>query len=99
MGNACPGSRLLYRLLFSIFLRSRGPGDETIRDWILAVTIPAIDFIFAYGPGNVFVTARALLGTFRRKGWFHSSITPSKSFKQGLANFDHGKGVIVAIVF
>jgi len=60
---------------------STDPGAETIRDRILAVTVPAIDFIFAYRPGNVFVTARALLWAFRRKGWLHSSITPSKSFE------------------
>jgi hypothetical protein len=81
MGNSCPSSRLLYRVLFSIFHRARGPGAETVRDRILAVTVPAIDFFFAYGPGNVFVTTRALLGAFRRKGWLHSSITPSKSLE------------------
>ena len=99
MGNSCPGPRLLYGLFLNLIHGSRDPGAETIRDRIFAVTVPAIDFIFAYRPGNVFVTARALLGAFGRKGCFHSSITPSKSFEEGLADFDHGKSVIAAIVY
>ena len=99
MGNSCLSTRLLYRFFFSIFRRSRGRGAETIGDRILAIAVPAVDFIFAYRPGNMFVTARALLRAFRRKGWFHNFITPSKSFEQGLADFNHGKGVIAAIVY
>lgn len=98
MGSSCPRSRLLCCLFLNIVYGSRDPGAETIRDRIFAVTVPAIDFIFAYRPGNVFVTAWALLGAFRRKGCFHNSIAPLKSFEQGLADFDHGKGIITAIV-
>ena len=63
------GSRVLLIWLFLFPVDVFGP-TERFRDRIVSVAVPAKELFFTWGPGEVFVSARALLKVFRTRYLF-----------------------------
>ena len=82
------GSKVLSMQLFlfekrKLFLRIFDWRTETFRDWIVSVTVPAMDFLITRGPWKVFVTTWALFReswgerSFMFCHWYYSAIYPA----------------------